>query len=153
MTDERSKTAAISTFTQYMLMHKLRKTPERYAILDKVMALNSHFFIDNLYEALEDDGYHVSRTTVYNTVELLIDAGLVRRHTFGNQPAQYEKITAHTSNHHHLVCTQCGKVKEVKDGDLDRMFNSRRYGAFHPAYVDLYIYGLCSRCSRKKHKE
>ena len=151
MNDERTKTAAIATFTQYMAQRKLRKTPERFAILEKVMEMNSHFFIDSLYAALEADGYHVSRATVYNTVDLLIDAGLMRRHTFGSQPAQYEKITGPT-NHHHLVCSHCGKVREIKDPELDRLLDSRRYGTFHPAYADLYIYGICSRCVRRKRK-
>lgn len=151
MNDERTKTAAIGTFTQYMIQHKLRKTPERYAILEKVMEMNSHFCIDTLYATLEADGYHVSRATVYNTMELLVDAGLVRRHTFGNQTAQYEKIVG-PSNHHHLVCSRCGKVREIKDSALDALVSNRRYTNFHPAYADLYIYGICSRCMHKKRK-
>lgn len=151
MNDERSKTAAIGAFTQYMTQHKLRKTPERYAILEKVLELNSHFFIDTLYASLEADGYHVSRATVYNTMELLVDAGLVRRHTFGNQPAQYEKIIG-PSHHHHLVCSRCGKVREIKDSNLDALIDSRHFTNFHPAYADLYIYGICSRCMHRKKK-
>lgn len=151
MNDERSKTAAIAKFTQYMVQRKLRKTPERYAILEKVLEMTpAHFHIDRLYEALEEDGYHVSRATVYNTMELLVDAHLVRRHTFGNQTAQYEKITGPSSNHHHLVCMGCGKVKEVKDPELDAHLTTLRFGAFHPIYADLYIYGLCSRCARRR---
>ncbi len=149
MSDEKTKTAAVATLTQYMSQHKLRKTPERFAILEKVMDMNTHFFIDTLYSALESDGYHVSRATVYNTMELLTDAGLVRRHTFGNQPAQYEKTTG-PANHHHLVCTHCGKVREVKDTEIETMLESRRYGNFHPIYADLYIYGICSRCFRRQ---
>lgn len=148
MSEEKTKTAALAAFTQYLNQRKLRKTPERYAILERVFDMTSHFFIDSLYCAMEAEGYHVSRATVYNTVDLLVDAGLVRRHTFGTQPAQYEKISGLT-NHHHLVCSRCGKVKEMKDPELDRMINARRYGAFHPAYADLYIYGVCSRCVRK----
>lgn len=97
---------------------------------------------------LDADGYHVSRATVYNTMEILVDAGLVRRHNFGSTPAQYEKVAGIT-NHHHLVCTQCGKVREVKDAEIDRLLSSKRYTSFHPAYADLYIYGVCSRCARR----
>ena len=83
MTDEKAKLAAMATFTQYMQMHRMRKTPERYAIMEKVFDTVSHFSIDSLHTLVESDGYHVSRATVYNTIELLIEAGLVRRHTFG----------------------------------------------------------------------
>ena len=149
MSDERTKTTAITAFTQYMTKHKLRKTPERYAILEKVMEMNSHFIIDSLHQLLEADGYHVSLATVYNTMQLLVDAGLVRRHTFGKQTAQYEKIIGSAINHHHLVCSRCGKVKEVSDPEVDAVLGSRRYSSFQPAYADLYIYGVCSRCLRK----
>ncbi len=153
MSDERTKTAALTAFTQYMTKQRLRKTPERYAILDKVMEMNSHFIIDTLHQMLEADGYHVSLATVYNTMQLLVDAGLVRRHTFGNQTAQYEKITEASSNHHHLVCSRCGKVKEVNDPEVDAVLSSRRYSSFQPAYADLYIYGVCSRCLRKSKRK
>lgn len=148
MNDDKIKTAAITTLTQYMTQHKLRKTPERYAILEKVFDMNTHFSIDTLHSSLDADGYHVSRATIYNTIELLICAGLVRRHTFGNQSPQYEKIAGITK-HYHLVCSRCGKVKEVKDAEVDTLLNTRRYGKFHPIYADLSIYGLCASCIRK----
>ncbi|MBO4994992.1 MAG: transcriptional repressor [Muribaculaceae bacterium] len=152
MSDDKVKTAAITAFTQYMSTHKLRKTPERYAILEKVFDITTHFVVETLYSKLEDDGYHVSKATIYNTLLLLTDAGLVRRHTFAGQPAQFEKISGIT-NHHHLVCSRCGKVKEITDPEIDELLNARRYGSFHPAYVDLHIYGVCSRCLRKSKKQ
>lgn len=151
MSDDKSKTAIIGQLTQYMIQHKLRKTPERYAILEKVMDMDSHFLIDTLYSALESDGYHVSRATVYNTMELLVEAGLVRRHIFGTKIAQYEKIVGPT-NHHHLVCSHCGRVRDIKDSALDALIASRHFTRFQPAYVDLSIYGICSKCQQKKRK-
>ncbi len=148
MTDDKAKAAAHAAFTQYMTAHKLRRTPERYAILAEVFGIASHFSIDSLHGQLEEEGYHVSRATVYNTIELLIDAGLVRRHTFGSQAPQYEKITG-ISRHYHLVCTACGRVKEIKDTEFDSRLETRRYAAFHPAYADLNVYGTCSGCMRK----
>lgn len=152
MSDDKAKTAAIATFTQYLQRHKLRKTPERFAILEKVFDMSSHFSIDSLHSRLVDESYHVSRATVYNTIELLIDAGLVRRHTFGSQSPQYEKI-AGLSKHYHLVCTRCGKIKEIKDNEIDDILNTRRFGKFHPAYVDLNVYGLCATCQRRTRTE
>lgn len=149
MSDDKVKAAAIEAFNRYLSQNKLRKTPERYAILEKVFDLNEHFSVESLHEALHSDGYHVSCTTVYNTLELLAEAALVRRRNFGGQTAQYEKISGLT-NHHHLVCTRCGRVKEVKDQTLDATLSSLRFGTFRPAYTDLYIYGVCSRCSKKR---
>lgn len=151
MSDDKVKTAAITAFTQYMSTHKLRKTPERYAILESVFDMASHFVVEMLYDKLDESGYHVSKATIYNTLLLLTDAGLVRRHTFAGQTTQFEKIVGIT-NHHHLVCSRCGNVKEIKDSEIDAMLSTRRYGSFHPIYIDLHIYGLCSRCIRKSKK-
>lgn len=148
MNDEKTKAAALATFTQYMHHHKLRKTPERFAILDKVFETSSHFSIDALHSCLEESGYHVSRATVYNTIELLTKCGLVRRHAFAAQSPQYEKIVGLTK-HYHLVCSGCGKVREIKNPEIDMLLNTHRFGKFHPAYIDLNVYGLCASCMRK----
>lgn len=142
------KASARTTFTEYLQGKKLRKTPERYAILDKVCDMTEHFHIDTLYSELEATSYHVSLATVYNTMDLLIDCGLVRRHQFNNQPAQYEKVSG-VGNHHHLICTQCGRIKDVKDQELLKMMNARRYPAFHTSYFAINVYGVCSRCQRR----
>lgn len=153
MNDDKIKSSARATFTEYMKVKKLRKTPERYAILDKVFDMTDHFFIESLYSALVADAYHVSRATVYNTIELLIDCGLVRRHQFGNKQTQYEKVATSGINHHHLICSQCGKIKEVKDPELIKLINFRRYPTFHTSYFALYVYGVCSRCMRRNRKK
>lgn len=152
MSDEKAKTAAHTALTQYIHSKNLRRTPERYAILDKVFDIAEHFSIETLYSALEDDGFHVSRATLYNTIQLFVDCGLIRRHQFDGKSAQYERVPG-VGNHHHLICTQCGSIKEVKDVALANMLNSRRYPTFHTAYFALYVYGVCSRCQRKNKKK
>lgn len=152
MTDDKSRISARAALTEYLKVKKLRKTPERYAILDKVYEMATHFDIDALYADIEKDGYHVSRATIYNTMELLSDCGIVRRHQFGAQPAQYERVSA-TVNHLHLICQQCGKIKEVKDPELVSFMNSRRYSAFHDSYFCLYVYGICAACTRRNRRE
>lgn len=148
-TDDKITLVATGAFTRYLKGRRLRKTPERFIVLDKVMSMADHFVIESLHDAIEADGLHLSLGTVYNTIELLIDAGLVRRHTFGNATAQYEKVTSISGNHLHLVCSQCGRVKEARDPEITRILNSRRYSAFRSDYFDLNIYGICSRCQRK----
>lgn len=149
MTEEKIKAAANATLAQYMSQHKMRKTPERFAILDKVMETSSHFSIEALHQLLISEGYHVSRATVYNTIELLINCGLVRRHTFVSQAPQYEKIATPT-RHYHLVCTQCGKIREIKDTEIDHLLDvPKRFGKFQPSFIDLNVYGLCGSCQRR----
>lgn len=148
MQDEKSLTMLRAAFTEYLRVKKLRKTPERFAILDKVCVMNMHFDIETLYAAIEADGFHVSRATLYNTLELFTDCGIVRRHQFGTQSASYERVVG-DSCHLHLICRGCGKIKEVKDPELVRFINSRRYSAFNATFFNLYVYGTCNACVRR----
>lgn len=116
MKDDKVLNPARTALSQYLKEKKMRRTPERFAILEKVFSTDAHFYVDALHEALDMEGYHVSLSTVYSTVQLFLEAGLVRRHQFGNQPAQYERVLqGMTESHHHLVCTACGRVRPVKD--------------------------------------
>lgn len=154
MSDDKTKTSAKVAFTMFLKSKKLRKTYERYAILDMVYDMTDHFDIESLYSALESSSHHVSRATVYNTIQLLVESGLVRRHQFGNQPAQYERVIGQRmGNHHHLICTECGKVKEVKDVELIRRLGQIKYPTFQTEYFALYVYGICSRCQKRLKKE
>lgn len=149
MTDDKNAIAARAALVQHLSRRGLRKTPERFAILDRAMAMDRHFVADELYSCMDAEGYHVSRTTVYNTLELLESAGLLRRHNFGGKSSCYEMITGLGSNHHHLICTVCGKIKEVKYTRLASMIDNRTFPAFHPQWFDLCVYGTCSTCMRR----
>ena len=86
-------------------------------------------------------------------MQLFLEAGLVRRHQFGNQPAQYERVLLGvTESHHHLVCTSCGKVRAVKAPELAERINALRYPTFRTEFFSLYVYGICSRCQKRMRK-
>ncbi len=78
-------------FTAYLENKKQRKTPERYAILDEIYTHKKHFDVDTLYLQMKTRNYQVSRATVYNTLDLLVDCGLVKKHQFGQNISQYER--------------------------------------------------------------
>lgn len=148
--EDKNKSVAEEKFTSFLKMKKLRKTPERFAILDKILSINDHFNIEALHLALEKDAYHVSKATVYNTMDLLCECGLVRKHQFGDQQAQYEKVVGKGGiNHQHLICTECGKIKEVKDPEFIAYLNSKKYNAFTISYFSICVYGVCNNCLRK----
>ena len=138
--------------TSYLASKKLRKTPERFAILEQIYSLNEHFDVDTLYELMLKSGYRVSRATVYNTVDLLVECRLIIRHQFGANMAHYEK-SYNSESHHHLICTMCNQVEDVKDDELHNTIQEKKYNKFNLANYNLYMYGLCHKCmvaSRKK---
>ena len=132
--------------TSYLAARKLRKTPERFAILEQIYSLNEHFDVDTLYELMLKSGYRVSRATVYNTVDLLVECRLIVRHQFGTNMAHYEKAY-NTESHHHLICTVCNSVQEVRDEELHNVIQDKKYNKFTLTNYNLYMYGICSKCS------
>lgn len=147
--EDKNRQQASERFRAFLAARHKRCTSERFAILDAVMSTAEHFSIETFGERLESSGYHVSVATLYNTFQLLCEAGLLRRHKFEHKSAEYERVLP-GANHTHLICTECGAVREVRDGEFADEFDSRRYPRFKPAYFCLYVYGLCGKCERRR---
>lgn len=134
-------------FAEHLRLRHLRKTPERYAIMERAMEMKGHFSSDDLYARLEDEGYHVSRSTVYSTLELLCECGLIRQHLLSTRRAGYE--VAHT-NHCHMLCTRCRKVTEIEGDFLSDSIDRLDTGGFRPTYFSMTLYGICADCRREQ---
>ena len=114
MTAEKKINKVKQLLTEYLDQEKLRKTPERFAILEEIYQEEGHFDADALYIAMRNRNFRVSRATIYNTLEVLLDCQLIRKHQFGENLALYEKSYGF-KQHDHLICDDCNKIMEFCD--------------------------------------
>ena len=138
-------------FQAHLETKNLRKTPERFAILEEIYSKDGHFDVEELYVSMKEKNYRVSRATVYNTLDLLVDCDLVTKHQFGKNLAQFEKAYGFRQ-HDHLICTDCNKVHEFCDPRIQNIQTTvGQLLQFNVLHHSLILYGSCNKenCQNK----
>ena len=140
-------TAVLDQFKEYLKKEKLKFTKEREIILSEVLKRRDHFDADELTSDLRKDGFKVSRATVYRTLDILYEIGVVHKATLGHKHNHYENMVGR-KHHDHLVCLHCDKVIEFVDDDIERKQEEvcKKLG-FVMKRHSLQIFGYCSHCA------
>ena len=141
--------ALLETFRTYLRDHNLPVTQQRDAIAETIFFGKAHLSVGDIERALRSRGSQVGKATIYRTLDLLLLAGVVEEHDFGEGFKRYEPLAAR-SHHEHLICKECGKVVEFSSERLERMKSliADQYG-FRYHHHRLEIYGICRGCQRR----
>ena len=115
------KTAAKKKFIDFLGTKKLRVTSQRQAIIDTVFATEEHFTAEQLLEWSRARDRSVSRATVYRTLPLLTESGLVREMDFGKDHKFYDPNYAEHPNHNHIICEDCERIVEFESDQISRL--------------------------------
>jgi Fur family transcriptional regulator, ferric uptake regulator len=134
-----------TVFRAFLKQRNQRQTPERFAVLEELYTADGHLDADELYLRLKQRGSRVSRATVYNTLDLLLECDLVVRHQFGTAQAKYERAYSYRQ-HDHLICLDCNQLFEFCDPRLQSIQEMvAEIFQFDIRHHSLHMFGHCLR--------
>jgi Fur family ferric uptake transcriptional regulator len=141
--------ALLDRFRDYLRDHRQPVTRQREQIARVLLESEEHLSIEEIRDRLVRAGESPGLATIYRTVDLLVESGLVRSRDFGQGYRRFEPVPA-PGDHHHLVCSRCGRVAEFTHERLERMLPmiADEHG-FQLERHRLEIYGTCRDCRRR----
>jgi len=124
----------------------LRRTGQRKVIIRAAFSREEHFTAEELFERVRQNSADISQSTVYRTLGLMVEAGLLREIDLGDSPTTYDPNFLEKPSHNHLVCIDCGRVVEFEDSHIELLNDcvTRRLG-FKPVRQSLKIEANCEQ--------
>ena len=139
----------LEVFRRYLREHNLPVTSQRELVAEVVLTAPGHLSADDVEHRLRERGAHVGKATVYRTLDLLTESGMIARRDFGEGFRRYERVPGR-QHHEHLICLRCGTVIEFSNERLERMkaLIAEEYG-FRHHHHRLEIFGTCPECQQR----
>ncbi len=134
---------------QYLAKSQLKHSKQRNFIIEEFLSMNSHVSAEELYSQLKNAEHNPGLATVYRTLNLLKDAGLVDQKQFSDGKSVFEVMEPGT-HHDHLICINCHKVIEFENEEIERLQEqvAKKYG-FKLTKHSLELFGNCADCAKK----
>lgn len=134
---------------EYLLDQGLRRTTQREAIIQAAMSTKEHFTAEDLLDMARKIERTVSRATVYRTLPILVESGMLRELDLGGEMKRYDPNFIEHPTHNHLICVDCEKIIEFEDANIELLENcvSRRLG-FSPTNKTIKIEARCDELAR-----
>jgi len=133
--------------TEYLNANHMRKTSERYSILDQICKQKRAFSAEQIHQEITQN-IQISLPTIYNTLLLFEKCGIIHKieRSAGEQQTLYERAKRR-GIHMQLKCTNCGRIQDFYDKNITSAVNLHRFKNFNPANFSLYVYGTCKHCN------
>src|ERR1041385_750428 len=143
------KQAAKQRFIDFLATKSLRLTSQRVAIIDTVFNTEEHFTAEQLLEWSRARDRSVSRATVYRTLPLLTESGLVREMDFGKDYKFYDPNYAAHPHHSHIICGDCSRIVEFESEKIEKLESeiTQKLG-FSIKAQRLHITGACEQMKK-----
>jgi len=141
--------ASLDAFRRYLREHNLPVTEQREQVAQVILSSNAHLSADDIERELKERGAHVGKATVYRTLDLLVESGMISQRDFDEGFRRFERARGR-QHHEHLICLRCGKVIEFVNERLERMkaLIADEYG-FRHSHHRLEIFGTCPECQQQ----
>ena len=140
----------LRTFQDYLVTRGLTLTHQREAVLHCLMAAERHLSLEEVYTAAKRNDRTIGRATVFRTLRLLQECGLVAEVGSTDGRARFE-LKADRPHHDHMICVECGRITEFESPMMERFQNEaiKRHG-FVALWHRHEIFGRCQACARGK---
>ena len=143
---EQLQSPAAQQLNRYLLSNHLRQTSERYAILEAVGDIPGMFTAEDLENIMAQRHFPVSRSTIYASLQLLVEANLVMRHPFSSASSLYECVKD-ASPRCYQICNRCHRITQIKSKELNSTLNIYQPRSFSVSHRVAYVYGVCPKCA------